>query len=101
MDRAWRFGRNVAGNAPRKAKLLEQAFHSFQVLGYVGVDLAIGAFHVRLCNNRRPAVARANDINHVEFAFSYDAVQVHVYEVQPGSCAPMTKKPWFDVLAFE
>ena len=91
----------MARNASRETELFEQALHSLQVLRNVGIKFAVGSLHVRLCNQPRTAVARTNNVNHVEIVAFDDSIQVNIDEVEAGSGAPMSKKARLDVLALE
>ena len=65
MDAARRLRRNVAGNAAWKAELLEQPSHALRVLADVRIDFAVGAFQIGVGDERRAAVARPDDVDHV------------------------------------
>ena len=101
MDAARRFRRNVAGNAAGEAELLEQPLHAFRVLADVRVDLAVGALEIGVSNQRRSAMTRADDVDHVEVVALDDPVEVHVEHVQARRRAPMAEQPRLDVLALE
>ena len=69
VNGTWRRGRDMAGNAARKGKLLEQFFHPGFVLGDIGINLAIGSFEIGVAHQRRTAVTRTSDIKHVQIIF--------------------------------
>src|ERR1700730_15617203 len=56
------------------------------------IDLAVRALEVRVGYDSGPAVAGAGDVNHVEVVFLDDPVEVHVNEVLPGGCAPVSQQ---------
>ena len=98
MDGAGRLRRDVAADAARIGELLEQALHAGGVLRHAGVELAVGAFEPGIGDQRRAAVARAGDEDHVQVVRLDHAVQVQVDEVQPGRRAPVAEQPRLDVL---
>ncbi len=98
MDRAGRFGRDVARDAAGEGELLEQLLHALLVLGDVRVDLAVGPFELGVGHDARPAMAGADDVDHVQVAFFDDPVQVDIDEVQSRRRAPVAEQPRLDVL---
>ena len=88
VDRAGRFGRDVAGDAAGERELGEQAFHARFVLGDVGIELAVGAFQVGVGHHAGSAVAGAGDEDGVQVILLDDAVQVDVEEVQARAWCP-------------
>ena len=66
VDAAGRFRRDVARNAAGKRELLEQDLEPGLVARDGRVDLAVGAFEIRVRDERRPAMTRARDVDHVE-----------------------------------
>jgi hypothetical protein len=66
VDAAGSLGGDVAGNAPRKAELLEQSPHPLRILANLRIDFAVGAFEIGMGDQRRPTVARADDVDHVQ-----------------------------------
>ncbi len=100
MDRPRRFRRDVARNAAGKRELLEQLLHPALVLCNVRVNLTVGAFEVRVCNQARSAMTWAGDVNHIQVALANDPIQVNIDQVQSWRGAPMTQQPPFDVIPF-
>ena len=98
VDRARRLGRDVRGDAARERELAEERAEPVVVLADVRVDLAVGAFEVRVRDEPGPAVARAGDVDHREVARLDRAVQVRVDEVQAGRRAEVPEQPRLDVL---
>src|ERR1700719_58458 len=90
MNGSGSLGRNVAGNASRKAKLLEEASHSLPILRNVWVDFAIRALHIGMRDKRGAAVAGTYDVNHIEVFILDDAVQVNVDKVQTWCSSPVS-----------
>src|SRR5581483_2184127 len=95
------FGSDVAGNAAGEAELLEQLLHALDILADVRVHLAVGAFQVGVGHQRRTAVPRANDVNHVQIITLDDPIQMHVEHVQARRRAPVTEQSRLDVLTLE
>jgi hypothetical protein len=91
VDAARRLRRDVAGNPAGEAELLEQPLHPLRVLTDVRVELAVGAFEVGVGDQRRPAVARADDVDHVQVILLDDPVEVHAKHVQAGGGAPVAE----------
>ena len=98
VDRAWGFRRQMAGNAARPRELAKQAAHAAAVTFNGGVTLGISAFEVGIGHNARPAVARANDEQHVQLMRFDQPVQVHVDHVQARRGAPVPEQAPLDVL---
>src|SRR5206468_12289539 len=61
VDRAWRFGGDVAADPARKRELAEQLLHARLVQRERGVDLAGRALEVRVCDRSRTTVAGPDD----------------------------------------
>ena len=101
VDAAGRLRGDVAGDAAGEAELLEQPLHPLRVLADVRVDLAVGAFEVGVGDQRRPAVPRADDVDHVQVIALDDPVEVHAEHVQARRRAPVAEQPRLDVLALE
>src|SRR5262245_32966134 len=66
MYRAWRLRRHVTRNAAWERKLLEKALHTLFVRGDIRVNLAVGTLEVCVCNQARPPMSWACDIDHVK-----------------------------------
>ena len=62
-----------------------------------GVNLAVGAFEIRIGHNRRSAVTGARHIDHVEIVLFDDPVQVRVDEVLARRGAPVSQQHTLDV----
>ena len=101
VDATGSLGGDVAGDAARKAKLLEELFHPRRVLADIRVHLAIGAFEVRMGDQGRTTVAGADDVDHVLVIFLDDPVEMNAEHVQAGRRTPMAEQPWLDVFALE
>ncbi len=82
----------MAGNAIRPAELAEQAFDSVVVLLDVRIDLGVGAFEIGVGHQPGAAVARPDDVHHVQVPLADEAVPMHVEEVQSWRGAPMTQQ---------
>ena len=88
VDAARRLGRDVAGDAAREAELLEQLLHPLRVLADVRIDLAVGAFEIGVGHQRRAAVPRADDVDHVQVIALDDPVEVDAEHVQARATCP-------------
>src|SRR5579859_3291617 len=96
MDGAGSFRRNVAGNAVRPRKLLEQTLHPILVLLDVGIDLGVRAFEICVCDKAGSAVSGPNDVNHVEIVLHDQPVEMGVDEIQPSGRAPVAQQTRLD-----
>lgn len=92
-----RFGRNVTWNSTGKAELLEELLHPHSIPADVGVNLAVGAFQVRIGDQGRTTVPRPDDIDHVQVVFLDDPVQVDIEEVEAWRGSPVAKEARLDV----
>ena len=97
VNGARRRGGHMARNTAGKRKLLEQPLHSGFVLADVGIDLAVAAFEVGVGDERRAAMARAGDVNHVEVVDLDRAIEVNVDEILPGRGSPVPHHQRLDV----
>jgi hypothetical protein len=91
----------MARDASRETELLEQALHPFPILRDVWENLAVGALQIRMRHERRTAVTRPDDVDHVEVLALDDSIEVNVEEIEPGSRAPMANQPRLNMLAFK
>ncbi len=101
VDRTGRGGGNMTGDSARERELLEQLLQAGLVLGNVGVDLAPGAFEVDIAHDRRTAVTRTGDVEHVQVVFLDDAIQMDVDEVLARRRAPVPDHQRLDVRQLE
>ena len=101
VDAARRLRGDVAGDAAGEAELLEQLLHPLGVLADVRIDLAVGAFEVGVGHQRRAAVPRADDVDHVQVIALDDPIEVHAEHVQARRRAPVAEQPRLDVLPLE
>ena len=97
MDRTGRLRRDVAGNAAGKRKLQKQLLQSGFVLADVRIDLAVRALEVSVANERRTAVSRSADVDHVEVVFLDHPVQMHIDEVLAGGGTPVSQQHAFHI----
>ena len=65
MNRAWRFRRDMAGDAAREGELFEQPLHAFLVLRNVRIDFAVGAFQISVGDQTWSTMAGTRDVNDV------------------------------------
>ncbi len=72
VNRAGGLGGDVAGNAAGKGELLEQVFQAERVLRNVGIDFAVGPFEIGVGHQARPAVPRADHVDHVQIVLEGD-----------------------------
>ena len=97
MDRARALRRRVARNPAGKRKLREELPQPRLVLADIGIDLAVRALQISVAHDRRPAVSRTGNVNHVQIVFLDDPVQVHVNEILPGRGAPVPQQHVFHI----
>ena len=101
VDAARSLRRHVARDAAGEAELLEQPLHPFRVLADVRVHLAVGALQIGVRDQRRPAVPRADDVDHVQVIALDDPIQMHAQHVEPRRRPPVAQQPRLDVLALQ
>src|SRR5262249_33734673 len=101
MNAAGGLRRDVTGNAARKAKLFEEFFHPLSVLADIRVVFRVAPFEIRVSNQRWAAVARPDDINHVQVIALDDTIEVYTKHIKAWRCAPVAEQPRLDVLALE
>jgi hypothetical protein len=65
------------------------------------IALGIGPFQISLRHNARTAMARTDDVDHVEIIVLDQPVQMDIEKVQPRGCAPMTEQARLNVLELE
>src|SRR6185312_3567654 len=92
VDGTGSLGRGVARDAAGKTELLEQSLHAERVVRDMRIDLAIRAVEPGIGHDRRPAMARAGDENHVEVARLDGAVEMRVEKIQTRRRAPMAEQ---------
>jgi hypothetical protein len=98
VEGALRLRRDVAGNPTREGELPKQPPQPLLVAADMGVDLAVGALEIGVCNQAGPAVTRAGDEDHVEVARPNRSVEMGVEEIQPRRGAPVAKQSRLNVL---
>ncbi len=96
-----RLGCDVARDAAWKRELPEELPHAGGVCGDVRVDLAVGAFEVRIRDRPRAAMTRPHDVDRVEVSILDHAVGVGVDEVEARRGAPVAEQPRLDVLQLQ
>jgi len=98
VDRARRLGRGVARDAAGERELAEERLQARLVERDVRIELGVGAFEVRACDNARAAVPGAADGDRVEVAGADGAIHVRIDQVQPGHRPEVAEQPRLDVL---
>src|SRR2546430_6310959 len=98
INRAGSCGRDVAGNAARKRKLLAKLLKAYFICRNVGIDFAVRAFQIGVGAEARPAVSGTGNVNDVEVVFFNQAIEMNVDEIQSWSGAPMTEQAGLNVL---
>jgi hypothetical protein len=101
VDRAWRLGSYVTGDAPRKGELPKQAPQTLLVVADVRVDLAVGALEIGVGDQPRASMAGTGHEDDVQIARLDQTVQMRVDEVQAGGGAPVAEQTRLDVLDCE
>src|SRR5262249_9144987 len=97
VDRARRFGSDVAGHAAGEGKLLEELAQPGFVARDVRINLRVGSFEVDVPDERRAAVSGARDVNHVEVVLPNDAIQMDVDQILSRRRAPVAEQTRLDV----
>src|SRR5512133_2579244 len=89
---------DVARDSAGKRELRKEPLHAMRIAGDVGIDLRVSALQPCRGHERGAAVARTNDVDHVEIALANGAIEVRVKEVEARRRAPVSEQPWFDML---
>ena len=98
MNRAGGLGRHMARDAAGKGELPEEALQPFSVFGDIGVEFAVAPLEIGVRNERRPAVPRSREIDHVEVEFFDRPVHVQIDEIEPRRRSPVAEQPGLDVI---
>jgi hypothetical protein len=91
----------VARNAARKRKLAKESLEPVFIGRDVRVDLAVGTFEIRVRDQAGAAVARSDDVDHVEIALDDRAIEMRVKKIESGRRPPMPEQARLDVTALE
>ena len=89
---------HVAGDAAGRRELANEPAQAGLIRGYVRVELRVGALEVDVGDERRSAVARARDVQHVARRAADEPVEVDVDEVEGRGRAPVPEQARLDVL---
>src|SRR6185437_5883737 len=92
---------HVARDAAGEGELLEEFAHPLLVPRDVGIALGVAPLEIGVADERRPAVARARDVDHLQVVLADDPVEMHIDEVLSRSRTPMPEEAWLDVARFE
>src|SRR6185437_2022497 len=92
------FRRHVAGYAVGPTELAEEALDAVLVLFDMRVDFRVRAFEISIRDDAWAAMTRANDVDHVQAAVAYEAVEVEVEKIEAGGGAPVAKEPRLNVV---
>ena len=98
VDRAGRFGGAVAADVAREGELPQEAAHADGVLGFVGIDLAVGAVQVGGGQYPRRAMARPREVDHAQVVGPDHPVGMGPDEGLARAGAPVAQQPVLDVL---
>src|ERR1051326_6687964 len=101
MNRAGRFGRDMAGNSAGERELFEQPFHPFFVWRDARINVAVRALQISVRHQPRPAVPWPGDVDDFQVLLLDDAVQVDVDEVQARRRSPVSQQARLDMLQRE
>jgi len=80
----------VARNPSRKRKLFKQLLQALFALRDVGIELAVGAFQIRIGNHSRAPVTRTSQINNIQIVVLNQAIEMRVNKIQPWSSPKMS-----------
>ena len=92
VDASRRFRCHVAGDAAGKRELPEEGGEPGSILRDRGIDLAVGPFQIHIGHDRRPAMPRTRQIDHVEVQRRDHPIEVRVDEVLARRRAPVSKQ---------
>ena len=101
VDGARCLRRDVRGDSARKGELLEQSCDTGIVQRNIRVSLGVGAFQEACSDQRRAAMAGADDIHRGLLSGADHSVEMSVQKIQSRRRAPMTDQSVFDVVAVQ
>src|SRR6202043_3102132 len=91
MNGAGGLRRYVTGNSMRPGKLAKEPLQSVPAALYRRITLGVRAFEIAVGHDTRAAVARTNDVDHVQVIVLDQPVEVDIEEIQAGCGSPMTE----------
>src|SRR5215510_4117635 len=91
----------VARYSTRRRELAEEEPHARFVLCDRMVDLSVAALQIGIRISGRTTVSGTDDANNVGVALGDEPVQMCVDEVDARRGAPMTQKPFLNMIAAE
>ena len=101
MNGAGRFRRDMAGNSVRPGELAKQPMQSVPAALDRRIAFGIGPFQIGLRHDARAAMARTDDVHHVQIVLFDQPVEVDIEKVQSRRRAPMSQQARLDVLELE
>ena len=101
MDRAGRFRRDVAGNPVGPGKLAEQPLQSVPAALDRWIALRVRTFEIAVRHDARTAVARTDDVDHVQIIVFDQPIEMDVKEIQSCRRSPMPEQPRLDMFELE
>ena len=101
MDRAGRLRRDVARNSVGPGKLAKQPLQSVAAAFDRRIVLGVRTFQVAVRHDARTAVARTDDVDHVQIVVFDQPVQMDVEEIQSCRRSPMAQQPRLDMFELE
>ena len=88
MDRAGRFRRYVTGNSVRPGELAKQPLQSVPAALDRRIALGVRPFEIAVRHDARTAMARTDDVDHVQIVVLDQPVKVDVKKIQSRSSFP-------------
>ena len=101
MDRAGRFRRDVAGNSVGPGKLAKQPLQPVAAAFDRRIVLGVRTFQIAVRHDAGAAVARADDVDHVQIVVFDQPVKMDVEEIQSCRRSPMPQQPGLDMFELE
>ena len=89
---------HVTRDATRRGELPKQPVESGEVASHFGIDLRVRPLEIHVGDDRRAAVSRTGEIDHVGVVLSNEPVQVDVDQIQARRGPPVAEQPRLDVV---
>ena len=98
VDGTGRLRRYVRGDTAGERELLAQSRHTLFVLGDVGIDFAVGALKIGVCDEEVAAVSGTGKQNHIKIELLDNTVEVDIHKVLSGDRSPVTDDFLLDLI---
>ena len=91
----------MATDSARKRKPPEELKHASLILTTIRINFRIDPFEPGVCQNRRRAMARPRNVEHVQIVFADEPIQMNPNQRLSGIRAPVAQQAALDVFGLE